>query len=107
MMDYLWALYTSQEACQGKENAVMTSSHQSSSLAELKEGEHAFVLDLGSGRGITGRLTSMGFTPGVEIVMTQNYGHGPLVVTVRDTRVALGRREAQVITVQRSQEPHD
>lgn len=72
-------------------------------LAELKPGEHGTLLQFGPGRGIVGRLTSLGFTPGVEIEMTQNYGHGPLVVTVRSTRVALGRREAGSILVQRSE----
>jgi Fe2+ transport system protein FeoA len=73
-----------------------------SHLSDLETGNHAFVLSLGSGKAITRRLTSLGFTPGVEIVMTQNYGHGPLVVTVRGTRVALGRQEALTIQVQRN-----
>ncbi|MBU1749340.1 MAG: ferrous iron transport protein A [Chloroflexi bacterium] len=31
--------------------------------------------------------------------MVQNYGHGPIIVTVRDTRIALGRGEAGKIWV--------
>jgi Fe2+ transport system protein FeoA len=50
---------------------------------------------------ITNRLISLGFTPGVEIQVLQNNGHGPLVVNVRDTRVALGRGEAHDIFVER------
>jgi ferrous iron transport protein A len=73
-------------------------------LADLGTGEHASILKLGHGLGITRRLTSLGFTPGVEVVMLQNYGHGPLVVTVRGARVALGRREADSILVQRKSE---
>jgi Fe2+ transport system protein FeoA len=34
--------------------------------------------------------------------MSQNYGRGPLIVTVRGTHVALGRMEAARIVVQRS-----
>jgi ferrous iron transport protein A len=71
-------------------------------LADLKPGEHATLVEIHSGRGITGRMTSLGFTPGVELVMTQNYGHGPLLVTVRGMRVALGRGEAEKLLVQRS-----
>ncbi|MBN2258528.1 MAG: ferrous iron transport protein A [Anaerolineaceae bacterium] len=37
--------------------------------------------------------------------MTQNIGYGPLIVTVRGTRVALGRREAAKILVER--EPYE
>lgn len=71
-------------------------------LSELPAGEHASVVALGLGRGISARLTTLGFTPGAELTMIQNYGHGPLVVTIRDTRIALGRHEAQSIVVQRN-----
>ncbi|NMD30963.1 MAG: ferrous iron transport protein A, partial [Chloroflexi bacterium] len=42
----------------------------------------------------------LGFTPGVQITMIQNYGWGPLIVIVRGTRVALGRGEASQIIVE-------
>jgi ferrous iron transport protein A len=69
------------------------------SLADLSCGETALFLRFNSGREAAGRLTSLGFTPGAQIVMTQNYGHGPLVVTIRGTRVALGREEARKILI--------
>jgi ferrous iron transport protein A len=75
-------------------------------LSELPAGEHACVMALGLGRGISARLTTLGFTPGAELTMIQNYGHGPLVVTIRDTRIALGRREAQSILIQRIPNDH-
>jgi ferrous iron transport protein A len=71
------------------------------SLAEIHVGESAFVLSFSNGHGIAGRLTSLGFTPGAEVQMTQNFGSGPLIVTVRGTRVALGRGEAAKICVER------
>ena len=80
----------------------MTIPSASTPLAELPAGEHAFVVSLGLGRGISARLTTLGFTPGAELTMIQNYGHGPLVVTIRDTRIALGRHEAQFILIQRN-----
>lgn len=73
-------------------------------LAELKPGERAVLLKIHAEKGATGRMTTLGFTPGVELEMTQNYGHGPLLVTVRGTRVAMGRREAKKVSVQRSTE---
>ncbi|MCX8061017.1 MAG: ferrous iron transport protein A [Anaerolineales bacterium] len=72
-------------------------------LSELSSGEIATFVELRGGRGVKGRLTSLGFTPGVPILMVQNYGWGPLIVEVRATRVALGRHEAERIFVQRSQ----
>jgi ferrous iron transport protein A len=72
------------------------------SLSEIRAGESAVVRDFPHGHGIAGRLTSLGFTPGVEVQMTQNFGRGPLIVTVRGTRVALGRGEAAKICVEKN-----
>ena len=72
------------------------------SMSNLSAGEHATVLSFGGGRAVQNRLASLGFTPGVGVDMTQNYGFGPLIVTVRGTRVALGRVEAAEIKVRRS-----
>jgi ferrous iron transport protein A len=69
------------------------------SLVDLRTGEQATITALGRGLGIHGRLTALGFTPGARLTVMQNYGRGPLVVVVRGTRVALGRREAGAIQV--------
>jgi Fe2+ transport system protein FeoA len=74
---------------------------QKKSLADIKTGEHVIFINSQAEKAVASRLTSLGFTPGVVIEMTQNYGHGPLVVSIRGTRVALGRHEAQDITVQK------
>jgi len=71
-------------------------------LAELKTGEHAAFVRMAAEKGVASRLTSLGFTPGVDIQMTQNYGRGPIVVTVRGARVAMGRSEALSTFVQRA-----
>jgi ferrous iron transport protein A len=70
-------------------------------LAEMAAGEQAVVRDFLGGAMVNHRLASLGFTPGVTVNMTQNYMHGPLIVTVRGTRVALGRGEAAKIIVER------
>ena len=70
------------------------------SLTDLIKGEQATVLAFEGGRAVSNRLTSLGFTPGAEINVVQNYGRGPLIVKVRGSRVALGRGEAQKIIVQ-------
>ncbi len=79
----------------------MPSNTDQISMAELASGEHAILLAILGGRAVNNRLASLGFTPGVELNMTQNFRHGPLIVTVRGTRVALGRGEAAHMLVQR------
>jgi len=70
-------------------------------LLDLKPGERAIFLGTHSGRGFWGRLIAMGFTPGVEVEMLQNHRHGPLLVAVRGTFVALGRGEAARVMIER------
>ena len=67
-------------------------------LAALRSGEVATVRSLRGG-GFRRRLAALGFTPGTEVKMLQNRGHGPVIVTIRDTRIALGRGEACKIRV--------
>ncbi len=69
-------------------------------LDQVKNGEHVTLLAVQCGRSVASRMTSLGFTPGVDIEMVQNFGRGPMVVNLRGTRVALGRGEARKILVQ-------
>ena len=68
-------------------------------LADLKTGQTGTFIESTAGRNLAGRLVSMGFTPGVQVEVAQNYGHGPLLVAVRGSYVALGRGEARKILV--------
>ena len=52
------------------------------------------------GHGVLSRLAALGFTPGARLRVIQNFGHGPILVALRDTRVALGRGEASKILVE-------
>jgi ferrous iron transport protein A len=70
------------------------------SLANLPAGGRGRVQKLSGGRDFASRVAAMGFTPGAEVSVIQNYGHGPVIVSVRDTRVALGRGEALKILVE-------
>ncbi len=78
---------------------VRKDANDTCSLSELKAGETAVIQGLGGGYGFRSRLAALGFTPGTEIKMLQNLGHGPVIVTVHDTRIALGRGETQKILV--------
>ncbi len=71
------------------------------SLSEIACGEAATLLVFKDGRKVNNRLASLGFTPGVTVKMLQNFRRGPLIVSVRGARVALGRAEANKIIVER------
>lgn len=73
-------------------------------LSELNAGEIGTVTDMDTLKSVTNRLVSMGFTPGVEVTMVQNYGYGPMIVLVRGARIALGRGEARQIMIAQSGE---
>lgn len=70
-------------------------------LTRLDTDQQGAVAELHGGRGFVSRLATLGFTPGAPLKMVQNFGFGPIIVLVRDTRIALGRGEASKIWVQR------
>jgi len=70
-------------------------------LGALGAGEHGVVVELNGGRGMLSRMTALGFTPGAEVTVVQNFGRGPLIALVRDARIALGRGEAGRLYVRR------
>ena len=71
------------------------------SLSNLAPGEVGTVVDLGGGREIASRLAVLGLAPGGEVTVVQNYGHGPVIVLARSTRIALGRGQAMKVQVRR------
>ena len=68
-------------------------------LDRLPPAAKASIVSLHGGRCFVSRLAALGFVPGAPITVVQNYGHGPLIVLVRQARVALGRGEAAHIMV--------
>jgi Fe2+ transport system protein FeoA len=48
------------------------------------------LIQIDAGKQLTHRLTELGLTPGVELMIIHDSG-GPLVLSVRDSRVAIGR----------------
>jgi ferrous iron transport protein A len=58
------------------------------------------VRSLHGGKGFSARVAALGVTPGVEVTVIQNQRWGPMLIEVRDTRVALGRGEAFRIEVE-------
>ncbi len=71
-------------------------------LAALETGERAVIDGFDAGHTLVSRLSALGFTPNTAVTMLQNFGNGPVIVSVRDTRIALGRGEATKIRVRRA-----
>lgn len=70
-------------------------------LGALRAGEVGVIGEVRGGHGFVSRLSCLGFTPGARIEVVQNYGHGPLIVAIRDSQIALGRGQAMKVYVSR------
>lgn len=70
-------------------------------LDELPTGGRAEIITIDGGGMVTSRLAALGFVPGATVSMVQNFGRGPVIVSVINTRVALGRGEAYKIRARR------
>jgi len=70
------------------------------SLDQLPQGATAVVRNLRGGGELVNRLAAMGLTEGTQLAVLQNTGRGPMLVSVRDTRIALGRGEAMRVLVE-------
>lgn len=76
-------------------------------LAMLPVGAKGKISRIHGGRGVVRRLSDMGFVPDVEVKVVHSHaspnpGHGgPLVVEVKDSRIALGRGVAMKIIVEK------
>lgn len=68
-------------------------------LAFLGEDEEAEIEELQGGRGLVRRLSDMGFTPGTRVRVLTSNPPGPMLLSVRNTRIALGRGVAMKILV--------
>lgn len=67
-------------------------------LTGLPVGQSACLVCVHAGKRLKRRLAEMGLTPGVELVVLQNNG-GPLLLSVRDSRLAIGRGMAAKLDV--------
>jgi len=67
-------------------------------LSDAAKGQVLRLVSIDAGKRLSHRLTELGLTPGVELMLVQNSG-GPLLLSVRDSRVALGRGMANKLRV--------
>ncbi|MGQ9543551.1 MAG: FeoA domain-containing protein [Candidatus Bathyarchaeia archaeon] len=81
---------------------------ETSSLADLKQGEGGVVAFTLGGYGLVRRLAEMGLTPGTEVKVIRNAPfYGPVEVSARGVSLALGRGVASKIYVRKTRRQGD
>lgn len=68
-------------------------------LSRAETGQPLRIEAIHGGQAFISRITGMGFLPGTSLVVLQNFNFGPIIVHLRDTQVAIGRKEAKKIEV--------
>ncbi len=69
-------------------------------LSMLPSGKNASIRRLAEGEKVRERLMSMGFIPGIDVSVVRNDRHGPLIISLLNSRVIIGRGMAQKILVE-------
>ena len=65
----------------------------------VQAGETVKLAGIEAGRDLNSRLASMGLVPNVEITVINNSHPGPFVISVKNTKMMLGRGMAHKIMV--------
>lgn len=68
-------------------------------LTDLESGTQGMVHRINGGHSLVSRLAALGFTPGAPVTVLRSGSGGPLLVSIRGGRVALGVGEAENIEV--------
>jgi len=69
-------------------------------LSMVDQGKKVALAHINGGRGMRSRLYSMGLVPGAVFTVLSRNGGGPVMVKVKDSRLAIGRGMAQKIIVE-------
>ena len=68
-------------------------------LSHIKDGEKVKFVSVDAGRGLKNLLAAMGLVPNTEFAVIRNTSHGPMILNVKSSRLALGRTMASRIMV--------
>jgi len=68
-------------------------------LSTVRAGETVRLTEINTGRGLNSRLASMGLLPNVQVTVVRNGHPGPLVISVKNSKMVLGRGMADKIMV--------
>jgi Fe2+ transport system protein FeoA len=68
-------------------------------LSTVKAGQTVKLVRIDAGHGLNSRLASMGLLPNVEVTVVNNTHPGPFVISVKNSKMVLGRGIAHKIMV--------
>lgn len=68
-------------------------------LSTIKAGQTVRIARIDAGRGLNHRLASMGLATNTEITVINNSHPGPFVISLKGSRIILGRGMAHKIKV--------
>ena len=71
-------------------------------LVEIAAGKIVSVSGTSGGKDLVRRLADMGITPGVQLTVIENHRPGPVLVSLRGSRLVLGQGMAEKILVTES-----
>ena len=69
-------------------------------LSTIDQGKEVTLIDIRGGRGVRSKLYSIGLVPGVTLKILNRSGSGPVMIAVKDSRLAIGRGMADKIIVE-------
>lgn len=69
-------------------------------LAMISEGEDVQLINIIGGRVLRKRLADLGLNPGLTLKVVVVDPQGPMILAVKDSRIALGRGMAQKVMVE-------
>jgi Fe2+ transport system protein FeoA len=69
-------------------------------LSSIDTEKKVTLIAITGGRGIKSKLYSMGLVPGVKLTVLNRNGTGPVMVAVKDSRLAIGHGMAEKIIVE-------
>ncbi len=69
-------------------------------LAMVSSGETVRLISVGGGQGIRKRLADLGLNVGEKLFVIQSTSQGPMILGVKESRLAIGRGVAYKIFVE-------
>lgn len=69
-------------------------------LSSIDSGKEVTLRAINGGMGLRSKLHGMGLVLGVTLTVLNQNGGGPVIIAVKDSRLAIGRGMAQKIMVE-------
>ncbi|MBW1783429.1 MAG: ferrous iron transport protein A [Deltaproteobacteria bacterium] len=69
-------------------------------LSKVDQGKEVTLAHIKGGRGMKSKLHSMGLVPGAAFTVLSRSRRGPVILRVKDTRLAIGQGMAQRMIVE-------